>query len=68
MTGVRTGHSFADAVALGWLGSQTIGSVKASATNRVARTWDGIPLRAGRRLRAWRTADYIQKIGNPPLL
>src|SRR5215472_2428910 len=43
MTGVRTGHSFADAVALGWLGSQPIGSVKASATNRVARTWGWNP-------------------------
>jgi len=43
MTGVRTGHSFADAVALGWLGSQPIGSVNASATNRVARTWGWNP-------------------------
>jgi hypothetical protein len=68
MTGVGTGHLFADAVALGWLGSQPIESVNASAAHRVARTWRWNPLRAGRRRPAWRTADYIQKLGNPPLL
>jgi hypothetical protein len=67
MTGVGRGHSFADVVALGWVGSQSIGSVNASAAHRVARTWGWNPLRAGRP-RTWRTADYIQKIGNSPLL
>jgi hypothetical protein len=63
MTGVGSGHSFDDAEALAWLRSQASGAVNASAA-RLARTWGWNHVRAGRRLRAWQTAGYIQRNGN----
>jgi hypothetical protein len=63
MTEAGSGHSFDDAEALAWLRSQPGGTVNASAA-QLARTWGWNRVRAGRWLRAWQTAGYIQRNGN----
>jgi len=60
MTEAGSEHSFDDAEALAWLRSQPGGTVNASAA-QLARTWGWNRVRAGRRLRAWQTAGYIQR-------
>src|SRR5215471_5253434 len=63
MTEAGSGHSFEDAETLAWLRSQPGGTVNASAA-QLARTWGWNRVRAGRRLRAWQAAGYIQRDGN----
>jgi hypothetical protein len=60
MTEAGSEHSFDDAEALAWLRSQPGGTVNGSAA-QLARTWGWNRVRAGRRLRAWRTVGYIQR-------